>query len=364
MEPQDQADPVVTGADPATAAAEDAAFDEVASAADAKSRGAPAEQAEPEPEESTTSPDEGEPPAPKPPAPNNDGEPAADTDAQGENFWTEVEQTHPRAEQDIEDPRFKRFIEADKRIARMALSKAPAVAVELLNLYYEARDAGELDGQPAADQPKTQQIAATPPTTGPEKIDLDAFSDVVVSDANGQKRTIAQIRDEAGDEYIATIAAVANKILQQTAQQAPQAQPPAEMAELRHELAVMRFWDQLDGLHDGAKRIAVSPECKTFVAAQPPSIQRLYRSDDPADVAYVLGLFTKNQDEAKNAQARGKAVAKKTRTDALHSETVRGQGRQATASTEPDDQDEDAWFDKEANKAETRMQARRKVGLR
>jgi hypothetical protein len=287
MSEQIQDTPVpAAGAEPAmvppeSTPEEDAAFEEAATAADT---------ARSNPEPKGTPDDEGQ--TDQRPEPEQAAEtekpPAGESTPEADSFWTEVAKQHPMAERDIDDPRFTAFVQSDKRIAKMATSKSPAVAVELLNLFYEARDAGELDGQATpATQPEKPAVRAPadPPKPAaqagePIETQLKALDSVVVMTVDGKPRTIGEIRAEASDEYIATIVAIA-KAMQQPAAKAETA--PSELTAMRRELGEMRFWQGLEDVVPGGRKLVMTKECQEFVKAQPPSIQRLFRRTRPRE---------------------------------------------------------------------------------
>jgi len=383
MANQEQPDPAQSGAEPAmdeAARAESEAFDLEAAESEQKRTGtAPkntaAETGDQDIEDDAAEHDIDEKKDDEPetkPKPSS-GKPTVeadtdDADKAADAFWGEVAKTHPRAEQDIDDPRFEKFTSSDKRIAKMALSKSPAVAVEVLNAYYEARDAGELDGETAESAPAQAAKKEEPkPATKEQSPPVD-IGTVKLKTHTGSEITVADLLKEPdeGEEQQWLDARETVKLIKEVLGtiRAPAA-PQDDLKTLKDQVAVMTFWQGLEDAHPGGRKLVTSKECRAFVMAQPPSIQRLFKSNDPVDVAYVADLYEKSINKDKIDKAKGSATDKKRRTDALHSETNRGaRQKQTTTGTEIEDTDEnaEALFERAVQEAEERerQKARRR----
>lgn len=166
---------------------------------------------------------------------------------------------------------------------------------------------------------KTVQTAAASASPAAAKRILSELGDFEMTQEDGTKVKVSEYLKDMGDmgEAIAVIAS------QVAGRNQPKSAPDPRIEQLQSELAELRWWDQVTSEHSDAKKIVKSQAWKDWSAGTTESVKRLLQSGNPEHAVLAIDAFKESQ----VAAARSKQVAGgKDRTNALHSETVRGSG--------------------------------------
>lgn len=158
----------------------------------------------------------------------------------------------------------------------------------------------------------------------------------------GKEMTIAEFAEEYPEAVQAPVA-IAKAMMEKALGEIEQ-RHAAEMSKIVGQVENMQFWEGVHGAHSDGKKVAASPEFRAWVAKQSPLVQNLMVSKNVADGIAVLDAYKESLAKAGKKEKDAVAAKQKGARDALHGESLRGQGGVA-ATTVKDQDDFDAGFD-------------------
>ena len=97
---------------------------------------------------------------------------------------------------------------------------------------------------------------------------------------------------------------------------------------------------QVQQAHPDVLKVVKTPEYADWLGKQPPGVQKMEESQDPADAIALLDAYKEHATRSEASKRREEAKTKKTAKENLHTEMVEGGGRPQAGGTPRNAEDE------------------------
>jgi hypothetical protein len=135
---------------------------------------------------------------------------------------------------------------------------------------------------------------------------------------------------EVGQSAVLIGQAMAQQAVQNLIQSGQVVTPDA-LQKMNTALANMEFWQGVQEAHPDGRKIAASPEFRTWLSKQSKMVQTMGSSVDKQDGIVIIDAYKEHLAKAAKEVKTGQETDKKTKRDDLHKETLRGrQGADTT----------------------------------
>jgi|GEM_PF-6901807 len=235
--------------------------------------------------------------------------------------------------------KFKSFVlKQPKAVQKAATSGDLDDSMYVLDLYKAAQD-GNSEVKPLSSEAKATVSSIA-----------KKFGDTKFTAPDGSEKTIKQIAAEYGnEELLEAIGAMAQAMNAESLKNMKPVEKNETVDKLQARIdsmaAEQAYWEEVLDAHPDAKRLAKKGKIGEWVKTQSPSVQRLYRSNNPEHSILVIDAYKESVAKAVETEADENSKGKKRNIDSLHSESLTGKKvvKHSKSGKTPEEEEDDGF---------------------